>query len=241
MGAKPAALMWAAAFLMAGGTVLFLDGPGIAVAGAALLAAAGVALLRLWRYDPSPAPRRWLVETLHYFREFGFFRHYPDLDDEQLADRIDVLRRKETSIEFDPTDPKAELELLRMDEDRVWWKAVAARARPGTSAYAAALKEWGRISRGAFQPRELREEWVTESGPVTVALTLDGEKLELKPAVEGSQFDLEILSSVNRWIDPSGLRLEVFEPFDDTAFVVALFEPEKERLKRERAWTFLEP
>lgn len=242
MGAKPAALFWAAVCLLIGAAAFVLGGLGVflAVAGAAALGAAGAALLRARRHDWPAAPRRWLVETLRYYRDLGFFRHYADLPDEQLADRIEEMRQRETSLDFEPTDPKAELELLRMDADRVWWKAVAARAKPGKGAYACALEEWGRISRGAFQPRDVREEWVTETGPVRLTLALDGEKRELQPAVEEARFDLEILGQLNRWIDLTGIRLEVFEPFDDTAFVVALFEPEKERLKRERAWSFLD-
>jgi hypothetical protein len=239
MGAKPGALFWIAVGLLAGAAAFAVGGWMAFLATAAAMGGGAVVLARVRRADPATSSRRWLVETLRYFRDLGFFRHYADLPDELLADRVEELRRRETSIDFDPSDPKAELELLRMDPDRVWWKAIDTRALAGRGGYADVLRDWGRISRGAFHPGDVREEWTTESGPVRVTLSLDGERLELKPEVEDARLDLGILPTINRWIDASGIRLEVFEPFDDTAFVVALFEVEKERLKRERAWSFL--
>lgn len=189
-----------------------------------------------------PSAREWLLDALRYYRAMGFFRTFAELDDNALADRVAELRRRQTAVDFDPTDPKSDLELLALDGNRVWWNETEVPVDPGRRFYERTLPEWGRISRGAFEPRQIREEWQTPSGPARVRFVLDGTEHELAPDVEGGVgLDLEIFAQINRLIDASGIRFEIFEPFDRTAFVVALFDVEKQRLKRERGWSFLQP
>jgi hypothetical protein len=237
------ALLWGAA-AAAAALSLALHGtlgtvPALAIAAA--LAMSIAALLRR-RAPPPPSARGWLVETLRYYREFGFFKRFADLSDEALADQAEAMRRRETAVEFDPTDPKSDLELLALDDDRVWWKDAEIAVDAGRRAYERALPEWGRISRGAFEPDAVREEWDNPSGPLQVRFALDGTERVLRPDVDGGiGLDLEVFAEINRLIDSTGIRFEVFEPFDRTAFVVALVDVEKQRLKRERGWSFLDP
>jgi hypothetical protein len=43
---------------------------------------------------------------------------------------------------------------------------------------------------------------------------------------------------INSLIRDSGIRLELYAPFDQTGFIVALTASEKKRLEKERGWRF---
>jgi hypothetical protein len=60
----------------------------------------------------------------------------------------------------------------------------------------------------------------------------------LHPQFLDDYIDLGIWSEINQIIGTTGMRFELYEPFDQTAFVVALSADEKRRLQKERGWNF---
>ena len=187
-------------------------------------------LLTPWPVRSGFAPRRWLLDALAFYRALGFFAVDRALSNEALAEKIEQLHREEWG-DFDPTDRVADLDLLRLDPDRVWCDDIGDLALKGNDTYVEILKGWARISRGAFRPEGVREVWTGEGGQVEVRFSLGGQKRMLRPVVyEDGAVDYEILDAVNRWIRGSGLQFEVLEtpPF----MIVAVTEGEKHELLR---------
>lgn len=189
--------------------------------------------------EPAPAPpRSWVIESLHYFRALGFFAADEALSDEELAGRLQKNNAEEWGMPVAPPDSQADLMLLRLDAERVWWEDTEADVCEGNGVYVDTLRAWGRISRGAFSPTDIDERWNSGRGPIRVSFKHRNRTEELHPDYCDDYLDMTLLDDINRMIHPAGYVFSTYFPFDQTAFVVVLTENEKKRLERERKWEF---
>jgi hypothetical protein len=176
----------------------------------------------------------WLTRALTLFRSLEFFRAQAAMSNAQLTEWLN----DRGSIPFDISDPLADLHLVRADRDRVWWNDTEADVCESNDVYRETLLEWARISRGAFTPTTITERWDSEEGPVTVTFEHKGQLVTLNPEYANDWMDLGILVPLNGVLQPSSIQFELYEPFDQTAFIVALKAHEKAQLIRERGWRF---
>ena len=130
-----------------------------------------------------------------------------------------------------------ELIVAERDTDRTWWHDLEADVVDENQVYVSTIGDWAAISVGDFVPSEVAETWSTDSGPVTVAFSLDGQAHELHPAYLEDWIDPTIVGQINDLIASSGRRFEIVKAFDQTAFVVALTKDEREALET-RGWCF---
>ncbi len=197
--------------------------------------------------SPSPAPAiepalerpapAWLVRTITELRQIGFFAGYAD--DETAAAELASDCRAEWGHDPEPGEKLVELLLTKFDEARVWWEDTEADVAAGNDAYVSALDGWARISRGAFAPSQIREEWLSEDGPVFVHLRLGDRAVTLMPRYLDDYIDMGLLAQVNELISGSPYRLRMHTAFDQTAFVVAIDDSERHTLE-DRGWSFAE-
>ena len=176
-------------------------------------------------------------ERVVALRELGFFADRPDLSNEDISQRVEARLDELYGGELLPDDPLLELIVASLDDARVWWGDLEADVGHGSDAYVATLEQWAAISKGAFAPEDIRETWDSEAGPVTVAFALDGENVELKPEYLEDWIDPRILAPINERIAGSGRRFELFQAFDQSAFVMALTNRERDALEA-RGWCF---
>jgi len=84
-----------------------------------------------------------------------------------------------------PRPDYKDLNLLSENTVRIWWEDGEGDIRPKDNRYVEVLKEWSRISRGAFLPGNIREVWdKPEQWPdckVTVLFELSGQERVLEP------------------------------------------------------------
>ncbi|MBE2319026.1 hypothetical protein DVA67_023835 [Solirubrobacter sp. CPCC 204708] len=121
----------------------------------------------------------------------------------------------------------------------MWFSDIERDVLEGNDVYVSAFAEWARISRGAFEPRNVRERWRGERA--TISFELDGTAHSVRAAPQGDFLDLCVLDGINRLID--GRRFEVHRAdgaLGQVAFVVALTAREKRALER-RDWAFATP
>ena len=170
-------------------------------------------------------------------RELGLFADRPDLSNEDISQRVEARLDELYDGELPADDPLLELIVASLDESRVWWGDLEADVGHGSDAYVMTLGQWAAISKGAFAPEDIRETWGSGEGPVTVAFTLDGENVELRPEYLEDWIDPRILTPINERIADSGRRLELFQGFDQSAFVMALTDKERDALEA-RGWCF---
>jgi hypothetical protein len=176
-------------------------------------------------------------ERVVALRELGLFADRPDLSNEDISQRVEARLDELYGGELLADDPLLELIVASLDESRVWWGDLEADVGDGNDVYVSTLEQWAAISKGAFEPEDVRETWDAEDGPVTVTFTLDGENVELKPEYLEDWIDPRILAPINDQIADSGRRFELFQAFDQSAFVMALSDRERDALEA-RGWCF---
>ena len=180
----------------------------------------------------APVTHESLAAFVSAYQRFGFFKRVP-------PDAI--VRAYERDFGEQPTVPTTridELELLGYDRDRAWYSDIELDVVEGNDVYVDTFAEWARLSRGAFSPRNVRERWHGEDGPVTIRFTLDGRERTIEAAPQGDFLDLCVLPAINALID--GRQLELYRPdaaLGQAAFVVALTATEKRALE-DHGWAF---
>lgn len=166
------------------------------------------------------------------------FRKIATKADEELATAIATWRADLSGEDLNPAEYLADLIVLGFDDERIWWRDTEADVGSGNTVYVQTLKEWSAISRGTFLPENVREDWTTEEGPIELTFVHRGQVVKLTPQYLDDYIDLGLLTSINSLIRNSGIRLELYKPFDQTGFIVALTASEKKRLEQERGWQF---
>ena len=155
-------------------------------------------------------------------REIGLFADRPDVSNEDVSQRVEARLDELYGGDALADDPLLELVVASLDQSRVWWGDLEADVGDVNQVYAQTLEEWAAISKGSFEPEDVRETWASESGPVTVSFTLDGEEVELKPEYLEDWIDPRIITPINERIADSGRQFELFQAFDQSAFLMAL-------------------
>lgn len=183
---------------------------------------------------------QWLVDAVRFYRSLEFFRDYEGRADRDVAIALADLYQRAWDAPVDPASELAELELLALDDSRVWWEDTEAGWTHGDGVWEWVLEGWARISRGAFRPQQIEERWApgSGSGHTVVRFQLGGQWIDLRPQGEAGQLDLNVLYHINIHLKNSGLRFEMVEPFDETAYILALHREEKQRMEA-RGWRFL--
>jgi hypothetical protein len=170
-------------------------------------------------------------------REIGLFADRQDLSDEDLSQSVEAQLDTTYGGQLPADDPLVDLIVAAADESRVWWSDLEADVDAENQVYASTLEEWAAISEGAFEPHDIEERWNSGSGPVTVTFTLDGTAVALAPEYLEDWIDPRILTPINDQIADTGRRFELFQTFDQSAFVMALTAKERAALEA-RGWCF---
>ena len=170
-------------------------------------------------------------ERVVALREIGLFADRPDVTNEDVVGRVEAQLDEMYGATAIADDPFADLIVSARDESRVWWGDLEADVDQSNQVYAGTLREWAAISKGAFAPEDIREAWDSGQGPVTVTFTHAGQPVELKPEYLEDWIDPRILGPINELIAGAGRQFELFQAVDQTAFLMALTEDEREALE----------
>ena len=174
--------------------------------------------------------KEWISESIDYFRTFGFFSSEPKFADWQK----DFFNKNLPNTE-DGDYSILDQVLLGGDSKRVWnedwevWKDVI-------NEHKQAVQRWGEISRGAFQPDNIRAEIDKNvSGVFIISFEINGE--EINHRVHGMGWiDPTILVDINELISNSGIQFYALDTGDQSAFIVALKLDELEEIVSTRGW-----
>lgn len=183
--------------------------------------------------------KNWYIDSARYFRAMGFFSKYAGLADEELASRIE----DEVRMQWDEPCPTgaekdsqlADMYLLTTDRERVWHGDLEF-VQPGENAYLQFLNGLAAISRGAFRPADIVEQWKGERGPVNIEFTAGGKRYQFVHK-GGDMLDPSIIRTINDAIKSSGVRFVVCDDLGMPNFIMALTGDEKAKLAA-RGWKF---
>ncbi len=169
-----------------------------------------------------------------------FYNDYKDKSTDELATTIISLFHEEwgNKEEIIFPDYYADIFLLKFDYKRVWWNDIEADVCMENEIYTETINEWSSISRGLFMPKNIIELWKGEKGPIEISFNYQDRNYLITPKYCDDYIDLEILFQINKIVNKSNLRFELYDPFDQTAFIVGLSEIEKNKLQQERKWKF---
>ncbi len=183
--------------------------------------------------------KSWYADSARYFRAMGFFSKYSGMSNDEFASHLieDVCRLwDEPCPPGAEKDPQlADMYLLTTDRERVWHGDLEF-VYPGENAYVQFLNELAAISRGAFRPLDVSEQWKGEREPVDVEFISGGRKYKFVHR-GGDMLDPAIVRTVNDAVKDTGVRFEVCDNLGMPNFMVALKPDEKARLA-ERGWKF---
>ncbi|MCI0393615.1 MAG: hypothetical protein L0332_24480 [Chloroflexi bacterium] len=182
---------------------------------------------------------KWLSESLNFFRRLDFYRQFNDLTIEDLVQEVKSQRDKIWDEPFDPSSETADIELLSFDNERVWYQDAEADVGMGNEVYVDALQAWAAISRGAFNPQNIREYWESDYGPIIVEFTIKDAEYRLEPKLLLDWLDVNIVFELNRLIEDMGYQFAIHKPFSQSVFIVVLTSEEKSTLERVRGWEFV--
>jgi hypothetical protein len=172
----------------------------------------------------------WLVERVRAFRALDFFRAQNALTDDDLADYL-VRLQEEKGEPFDSRDSDFGAKILLHDDSRVWFRDMEADVCEENQVYAATLEELGELSRGAFDPKDIVETWESETGPIRVEFSLDGERHAFEPEYEDDWLVLDFLKILNKLLAAKGVAF-VTTSWDQRAWIAAVTTAERAALKK---------
>jgi hypothetical protein len=172
----------------------------------------------------------WLAERVRAFRPLDFFRAQGALTDDELADYL-VRRQERVGEPFDIRDSFVGAKILLHDTSRVWFQDMEADVCEENQVYASTLVELGQISRGAFEPKDIVETWESDTGPIRVEFSQDGERHAFEPDYEDDWLVLDFLMVLNILLASKGVAF-VSTGWDQRAWIAAMTTAERAAFKK---------
>ena len=214
-----------------------------------LLTLTGCADRRPAQRENSDEPNReaWLLDGVKFYRKLGFFQQFQGQTDEEIVSRISATISDWEKVEYyggrdrvrmhlDPGDPRAEPTLLCFAVGAGFATPdLELGALPGNHVYVDTVADFAAISRGAFQPTNIREDW-DEKG-LTLRFTLDGDVHRLRLA--GTDFpdrdwlDASMFLEIDRLLWAKGYHLVEYGPLEEQVYFV-LTEHERKTIEEQR-------
>jgi len=139
-------------------------------------------------------------------------------------------------MHFEPSDQRAEPTLLCFAIGQGFalsdWEAGAL---PGNGVYAETLADLGRISRGVFQPSEIRERWGKKGLDLEFKLNGVIRRLQLatKEDWDRDWIDPTLMVQVDRMLRARGYQLVQYDPWGANVYFV-LTEAERKQILQHR-------
>lgn len=187
--------------------------------------------------DPLPgASSETIAERVAALRAIGLFADRPTQSTDEIATDVEAAIDEAWGELAGEALPLLDLIVAEQDRARVWWRDLEADVSDGNRVYESVINELAEVSVAALRVVDVVETWESTAGPVTVAVTLEGAALEVRPVMLEDWIDPGILVDLNTAIG-EGRRFEMYKAFDQTAFVMALTEPERVALEA-RGWCF---
>jgi hypothetical protein len=139
---------------------------------------------------------------------------------------------------YRPSKERVDIDLLSWDTQRVWWGDTECDVAFDDEIYEMKLEEWSQISRGVFQPEDIREYWQTETGPIWLEFTLNKQSHRIELEYNDDWLDLNLLTQVNCLISETGYQFVSYETHDQSLCLMVLNDAEKQIIALERKLEF---
>ena len=180
----------------------------------------------------------WIVESVEFFRQLGFFGQWRNLPTEKLICKLEQLQEESGLARYQPMGKTADFDLIAWDKKKVWYLDADALVLPQNEAYVQALQELAAISRKQLSLTFVQEEWEGEEGPIRVHFTNKRKQYEFYPRYHETYFDYGTLAYLNTFVEDRKFRFELCGDILENPIALFLHKEEKELLSVKRGWKF---
>jgi len=192
------------------------------------------------------------MESVIKLRKVGLFEAYKNLTHEQLTDSL--IKTAEKNHEFggfndfkDVYDPlnnerKFDLHVAELDKERVWWYDLEADVCKENLIYSETIKDFGKLSAGYLKPKEIKEEWKSDTGPIEISFW-DGDTLRtFRPEYNDDWYDTKFFDFLQTSMTRNGspYRFYMHEETGQDVFLIRVTDYEKRRIETEMNWTLVQ-
>src|SRR5205809_2992968 len=162
----------------------------------------------------------WFRESVRFYLGLGFFEEHRNLSDNDLVTTLELLLRESYLEGPTPSSRLADLEIMRLDDDRVWWEDIEADVGMGNDVYVQLLQDLSRISRGSFDAHDITESWESEEGPITVTFTAKGQRHVVHPEYKGDWMAPQVFEAAKRLFSGTPYGFYTFDTQGQDLFLV---------------------
>lgn len=205
--------------------------------------------------------KEWLIDTILYYREFDFFQEYKSFSRENLWINIETITEKFKQTfkheehlreiiwefypdalgeKFVPERLYLDAYLLRCDKNRIWSEIEINNVNSINKKHVRGFKRWSKISRGVFNPKNVKVTWDRDTSLIVIDFTINGLKHTIKADYYENLIDLGILNDINNLIASNhrvDYKFEICEVLENI-LVLVLNEEEKQKIMQERNISF---
>lgn len=183
--------------------------------------------------------RQCFIESIEYLRKLGFFEDYSNLTSEEIFEKIREGSILLSDLKEEHWMKKSVFEIDSLmatyDRKRIWGRDAELGYRPSPEDEIRFLKEFVEISRGVFQPTNIK--WKADNRGKGIHFTFGGREHVVSFYYYKDFLDFKnLLSQLNKVIEDTGYRYYLIGGGGQFAFVVVLTPEEAEKLKKERGW-----
>ncbi len=202
------------------------------------------------RTEPSDSRGAWLRQAVRFYQSLGFFKTVPvyrdgnfataapSSEDEAVAS-LELALKEEHGDNFGPSDRFADLYLLKLDPERIWWEDLEADVCAENLVYTETLQALAQISRGVLGISNIRETWADSEGPITLEFTNKEQTHRMNPEYKEDWIDPKFFAYIARLYAGTPYRLCTFDTQGQDACLTVLTEPERKTILKDRHLKFV--
>jgi hypothetical protein len=169
-------------------------------------------------------------DVVRFYQQLGFFS-----GGDPTA--ITAKYAEEHGEPLDHRNPWDDVFLLGYSSGDVWADDPEADVCRENQVYTEVLQQWAAISKGAFAPGAITEQWEEESGPIKISFELGERQTSVAPRYQDDWIDLEVLLQINALVAHSGRQFECAVD-GNFALVLCLSPVQKGTMKKQRQFPF---
>ena len=178
-----------------------------------------------------------VVENINVLRSVGFFEKYEELTNLQVYDSLYSIRKEKYSEIFKKTyDPGMELgvmELAEYDNTKLLFLDLEADVAKDNNVYINVINAFSKLSNNKFQPKEIKEKWESETGPIKVSFISNDSLVLFEPEYNNDWLNESVFSTCLKELTNKDVR--IVECLSDDGFgygqAIALMRLTKEEQK----------
>lgn len=190
-----------------------------------------------------------VLKNIFTLRKSGFFETHKHLNDVEVFDRLYLERKAEYSKifekEYDPGMELDEFDLACLDATKVLFIDLEADVCMENKVYTHVINSFATLTNNVFDPKEIKENWGGEEGPIEIEFETDNFKTKFSPEYKNDWLDEIVFKICEDKIEEKNIRIvsclgDNEYGFGQAISIMRLTEEEQRVLEDSFNWKFVE-